>query len=55
MGIIGVVITTMDAVFFSVIKLNFNDNLWAAILAHGLNNALGLVVFFLVGPIYGFW
>lgn len=54
-GVIGVVLTTMDAVFFSAIKLRFNDNLWAAILAHGTSNTIGLVVFFIVGPVYGFW
>ncbi len=54
-GIIGVVITAMDAVVFSAIKLKFDDNLWAAILAHGFSNTVGLVTFFFVGPIYGFW
>ncbi len=54
-GVIGVVITAMDAVVFSAIKLKFDDNLWAAILAHGFSNTVGLVTFFLVGPIYGFW
>jgi membrane protease YdiL (CAAX protease family) len=54
-GIIGVVITTMDAVVFSAVKFKFNDNLWAAILAHGLSNTVGIVTFFFTGPIYGFW
>jgi membrane protease YdiL (CAAX protease family) len=54
-GTIGVMLTAMDAVVFSAIKLKFNDNLWAAILAHGFSNTIGLVVFFTVGPIYGFW
>lgn len=53
-GIIGVIITAMDAVVFSAIKLKFDDNLWAAILAHGFSNTVGLVTFFF-GPIYGFW
>jgi hypothetical protein len=29
--------------------------LWAAVLAHGFNNTIGLVTFFFVGPIYGLW
>lgn len=54
-GIIGVVVTFLDAVFFSWLKLKYGDNLWAAILAHGFSNSIGLVTFFFVGPIYGFW
>jgi hypothetical protein len=54
-GIIGAVLTAMDAVVFSAIKLKYNDNLWAAILAHGFSNSIGLITFFFVGPIYGFW
>lgn len=30
-------------------------SLWAAVLAHGLANTIGLVTFFLVGPLYGLW
>ena len=33
-------------------RLRF-ENLWAAVLAHGFNNTIGLIAFFLVGPIYG--
>lgn len=54
-GIIGVVVTGLDAVFFSLVKLRFDDNLWAAVLAHGFSNSIGLIAFFFVGPIYGFW
>lgn len=54
-GVIGVVITAMDAVVFSIIKLRYKDNLWAAIMAHGFSNTVGLVTFYFVGPIYGFW
>ncbi|HNU35599.1 MAG TPA: type II CAAX endopeptidase family protein [Methanomassiliicoccales archaeon] len=54
-GAIGVVLTAMDAVVFSAIKLKFDDNLWAAILAHGFSNTVGIVTFFFTGPIYGFW
>jgi uncharacterized protein len=30
-------------------------NLWAPVLTHGFSNTIGLVTFFLVGPVYGFW
>jgi membrane protease YdiL (CAAX protease family) len=29
--------------------------LWAPVLAHGFNNTIGLVTFFLVGPVHGLW
>ncbi len=54
-GLIGVVITTLDALFFSWLKFRFHNNLWAAILAHGFSNTVGLVGFYFVGPIYGLW
>ena len=54
-GTIGVVITFMDAIFFSLIKLYYDNNLWAAIIAHGTSNTIGLLWFFFFAPIYGFW
>jgi uncharacterized protein len=54
-GVIGLVLTFIDAVFFSAVKLKFSDNLFASILAHGFNNTIGLVTFFLIGPVYGLW
>lgn len=54
-GVIGVTVTTLDAIFFSLLKLRFDDNLWASVLAHGFNNTIGLIAFFLLGPIYGLW
>jgi len=54
-GLIGVVVTTMDAVFFSALKWRYGNNLWAAVLAHALSNTIGLVAFFFLGPIFGFW
>lgn len=52
-GIIGVLITTLDALFFSWLKLKCENNLWASILAHGFSNSIGLIVFYFVGLIYG--
>ncbi|MFZ5807711.1 MAG: CPBP family intramembrane glutamic endopeptidase [Chloroflexota bacterium] len=54
-GLIGVVVTTVDALFFSWLKLKFDKNLWAALLAHGFYNSIGVIVFFFTGPIYGLW
>jgi uncharacterized protein len=54
-GIIGVVITLLDALFFSSLKLKYQNNLWASILAHGFSNTVGIVVFYFTGPIYGLW
>lgn len=53
-GLIGIVVTGLDAVFFSLVKLKYN-NLWGAVLAHGLSNTIGVVAFFLFGPFYGLW
>ena len=53
-GIIGVVLTFLDALFFSFLKWRFR-NLWAAVLGHGFNNTIGLTTFFFAGPIYALW
>lgn len=54
-GIIGIILTTLDAIVFSLVKKRYNDNLWASVLFHGINNTVGLITFFFIGPIYGFW
>ncbi len=54
-GLIGVVVTTVDALFYSWLKLKFGGNLWANILAHGFYNSIGVIVFFFTGPIFGLW
>ncbi len=54
-GLIGVCITFLDAVWFSVIKRHYQNNLWAAVLAHGFSNSIGIIWFFFFGPIYSFW
>jgi membrane protease YdiL (CAAX protease family) len=53
-GLIGVLVTFLDAIFFSVLRLRYRT-LWASVLAHGFNNTIGLTAFFLVGPIYALW
>ena len=42
------------ALFFSVLRLRYRT-LRAPVLAHGLTNTLGLVGFFLLGPVQGLW
>ena len=54
-GVIGVTVTFLDAIFFTWLKMRFDNNLWAAILAHGFSNSIGLITFYFVGPIYGLW
>jgi membrane protease YdiL (CAAX protease family) len=53
-GVVGVVATAVDAIAFSVVRYRFKT-LWASVLAHGFNNTIGFVVFFLVGAVHGFW
>ncbi len=53
-GLIGIVTTSVDALFFTWLRFRYRS-LWAAVLAHGFNNTIGLVAYFLVGPIYGLW
>ena len=54
-GVIGVILTTLDALFYHWLLRRFDGNLWASILAHGLSNTVGLAVFFFTGPLYGLW
>jgi uncharacterized protein len=54
-GVMGVALTALDALFFSWLKLRFENNLWAPILAHGVSNTIGLTAYYLVGPITGLW
>lgn len=53
-GLIGVLVVTLDAVAFSVVRYRFRT-LWASVLAHGFNNTIGFVAFYFVGPVYGLW
>lgn len=54
-GLIGVIITTLDALFFSWLKLKCGGNLWVTVLAHGFYNSIGVLVFYFTGPITGLW
>jgi membrane protease YdiL (CAAX protease family) len=54
-GPVGVGATFADALFFSWLARRSPAGLWAAVLAHGFNNTLGLTTYFLVGPVHGLW
>lgn len=54
-GIVGVTTTTIDALFYCFIKRRFRDNLWASVFTHGFMNTIGIIGYFLIGPIYSFW
>lgn len=53
-GASGIVLTTPDAVFFTALRYR-DGTLWAADLAHSLGNTIGLVAYFVTGPICGTW
>lgn len=53
-GLIGVLVVTLDGFYFSLLRLHYRTA-WASVLAHGFNNTIGFIAFFLVGPIYGSW
>lgn len=54
-GVVGVGATFCDALFFTALARRSSGGLWAAVLAHGFNNTIGLTAYFLVGPIHGLW
>jgi CAAX protease family protein len=53
-GPVGVAVVSLDAMAFAVLRLRYRT-LWAPVLAHGFNNTLGLLTFFLIGPVHGLW
>jgi membrane protease YdiL (CAAX protease family) len=53
-GLIGIVIVTIDAIAWSVLRYHYKT-LWASVLAHGFNNTIGFITFFFIGPVYGLW
>jgi len=53
-GVVGVLVITLDGIAFSALRYRLRT-LWASVLAHGFNNTIGFVTFFLAGPTYGLW
>ena len=50
----GFALVTIDAILYSALRLRYHS-IWASVWAHGLVNTVGLVAFFLVGPVHGLW
>lgn len=55
LGWAGMIIAAFNGLFYSQVKYYFNDSLWASILAHGFSNTIGIIGFFLIGPVASFW
>ena len=53
-GQVGMGLTFLDALFFVWLRFRFAST-WAAVLGHGFSNTIGVVTFFLVGPVTGLW
>lgn len=53
-GLVGAVVAGIDAMIFGGLRF-WKGTLWAPILAHGFDDTIGFVTFFLVGPVYGLW
>jgi membrane protease YdiL (CAAX protease family) len=53
-GPAGVVQVTVDALFFTVLRLRYRT-LWASVVAHGTVNTVGIVAVFLMGPVAALW
>ena len=53
-GLVGVLVVSLDAVAFCLLRLHYGT-VWSPVLAHGLSNTLGLVTFYVVGPLFGLW
>ncbi len=54
-GMTGIVVTALDALFFTWVKARHGGNLWASVLTHGFLNTIGITVIFFTGPLYGLW
>jgi membrane protease YdiL (CAAX protease family) len=53
-GPVGAVVAGVDALIFGILRIR-KGTLWAPVLAHGFDDTIGFVAFFLVGPVYGLW
>ena len=53
-GTVGVTLAFLDALFYAALRLHCRS-LWAAVLAHGFNNTIGMTAYFLVGPVSALW
>jgi membrane protease YdiL (CAAX protease family) len=51
-GLVGVTVSGLAGVVFSVLRY-WCRTLWAPVLAHGFDDTIGFIGFFLFGPMYG--
>jgi membrane protease YdiL (CAAX protease family) len=53
-GKVGMLLAFADAIFYGALRYRF-QTVWAAVVAHGVINTIGMVAFFLVGPVHALW
>lgn len=53
-GLVGMAIAAADGLFFGALRV-WKRTLWAPVLAHGFDDTIGFVAFFLLGPVHGLW
>lgn len=53
-GATGMVLVFVDALFFGALRYAYGS-LWAAVVAHGVSNTVGMTAFFLLGPFGAPW
>ena len=53
-GTVGMLLAFADAIFYGALRYRFRT-VWAAVVAHGVVNTIGMVTFFLVGPVHALW
>lgn len=53
-GVAAVAVAVVDGIFYGVLRYRFGT-LWAPIVAHGTVNTVGLLVFFVAGPLPALW
>ncbi|GAA3835585.1 CPBP family intramembrane glutamic endopeptidase [Nocardioides panacisoli] len=53
-GVVGVVVAGCAGLVFTLLRYRFGT-LWAPVLAHGFDDTIGFLWFFLFGPFYGLW
>ena len=53
-GTAGMLLTFVDALWFGALRYAFGT-LWAAVVAHGVGNTVGLATYFVLGPVAALW
>lgn len=53
-GLVGVTVSALAGAVFAALRYRFGT-VWAPVLAHGFDDTIGFVWFYLFGPVYGLW